>query len=113
MKISEALYKAAGHIEEYGWYQGYFWPDHEVGWEPPYVWGDSCCVLGAIAVVEEVDPINQDTEAMKFLADHLGLKGVVSGSARVADWNDMSMRTKDEVLTALRGAAQRAERLGR
>ena len=54
MKISETLDRAADHIEQHGWHQGYFWPNdgHELGY-PPYVDGDPCCALGAIAVVEE------------------------------------------------------------
>jgi hypothetical protein len=67
-------------------------------------------VLGAIAVVGGVDPVHEDTVAMRYLAEHLGLNG---RSSRVADWNDMGERTKEEVLAALRGAALRAERAGK
>jgi len=108
VRISETLYKAADHIEQNGWYQGYFWPRPDIGWEPPYVDGDPCCALGAIAVVEDVNPHGVDTEAMKYVAEHVGL-----GTASFADWNDDPDRTKDEVLVALRGAAERAERAGR
>ena len=109
MKISETLDKAADHIVTHGWYQGYFWPNdgHELGY-PPYVDGDPCCALGAIAVVEEMDQVLVYSEPMRFVGEHLGLK-----PAEVADWNDMPYRTKEEVLAALRGAAKRAEVLGK
>jgi len=109
MKISETLYKAADHIERRGWHQGYFWPGEKEAFEPPYVEGDPCCALGAIAVVENRDPVHETTAAMDYLAEHLGYKM----AAFVADWNDMGSRTKDEVLAALRGAALRAEKAGR
>ena len=114
MKISETLYKAAEHIEAHGWYQGYYWPHPKDRIEPPYVQGDPCCALGAIAVVEDSDPM-YDTDAMKELADYLGIGvGLILGkSAGVADWNDTAGRTKEEVLAALRGAALRAEKAGR
>jgi hypothetical protein len=108
MKISETLDKAADHIVAHGWYQGYYWPTGETLWEPPYTEGDPCCALGAIAVVEGVDPANDVTDAMEFLAQHLG-----ETATGVADWNDAGSRTKDEVLAALRGAAERAKVLGR
>ena len=112
MKISETLYKAAEHIEVHGWYQGYFWPHEGLG-DPPYTQGDPCCALGAISVVEDSDPVQHDTPAMRELADYLGAKDPLGGSAPVAEWNDTPLRTKEEVLAALRGAALRAERAGK
>ena len=109
MKISETLDKAADHIVVNGWWQSYYWPttSHILG-EPPYVDGDPCCALGAISVVEEVRPTRVTTDAMHFLGGTLGMSGVA-----VADWNDAPGRTKDEVLAALRGAAERARVLGK
>jgi hypothetical protein len=109
VRISETLYRAADHIEQNGWYQGYFWPIPRYAAEAPYTAGDPCCAMGAIAVVEDVDPVCQTPDAMRYLAEHLGYEF----AARVADWNDMPERTKDEVLAALRGAAERAERAGK
>ena len=110
MKISKVLSKAADHIEKHGWYQGYYWPSPtDYKWrEPSYTEGDPCCALGAIAVVEGRDPVHEETAAMEFLAEHIG-----ETTAGVADWNDAGSRTKDEVLAALRGAAERARVLGR
>lgn len=109
MKISETLYRAAEHIETYGWHQGYYWPHSDrLSIEPPYIDGDPCCALGAIAVVEGADPTIDTTGAMEELADYVG-----ETPAGVADWNDAGSRTKEEVLAALRGAALRAERAGR
>jgi len=108
VKISETLYKAADHIDQNGWYQGWFWPGEWVG-VPPYVDGEPCCMLGAIHLVEGSDPERDEPPAMQYLADHLGMRYAAAAAA----WNDMSHRTKDEVLVALRGAAERAERAGR
>ena len=109
MKISETLDKAADHIVEHGWHQGFYWPTvgHALG-EPEYVEGDPCCALGALSVVEGVNVYAGLTMAMGFLGQHLGMNAM-----SIADWNDTPERTKDEVLAALRGAAKRAEVLGK
>jgi hypothetical protein len=112
VKISETLYKAAEHIEMHGWHQGYFWPHHDRTFtfeEPPYTDGDPCCAIGAIGVVEGVDPANVTTDAMEALKTFLGFDFI----SHVPDWNDSKGRTREEVLAALRGAALRAEKAGR
>ena len=109
MKISKVLSRAADHIEEHGWFQGYFWPADDYLWsDAPYTDGDPCCAIGAVAVVEGVDPVAFDTEAMQFVAGHLAMT-----TARFTDWNDDPKRTKEEVLAILRAASERAKRLDR
>jgi len=105
VKVSKVLRKAADHIETYGHHKGYFWPDGE-SFDAPYTAGDPCCALGAIAVVEGVDPTIFDTEAMQFVADHLAMT-----TPRFADWNDS--HSDVEVLAILRAASEQAKRLGR
>lgn len=57
------------------------------------------CVMGAISVAKDGDPFSvfTDDPPGKLLASYVHMQPV--------HWNNMPERTKDEVVTALRGAA--------
>jgi len=103
------LDKAADVIERNGWYQGSYF--NEVAGRAPA----DCpvCTYGAIhiAAFGEPTPVLETEEsamgeanrAVNVLRKYLGITSVG------AVWNDASDRTAEQVITALRGAAQ-AER---
>lgn len=90
--ISEALLRAAAHIEQFGWQRYMFGAANE-----------PCCLVGAIRVVLKI-PLEEH-------ADERVIKAIerVQKSSKIqslADWNDAQERTKEEVLNALRKAAE-------
>lgn len=87
MTAREILLAAADHLERYGWVKN-------MRGGP----GAPCCTVGAIAVACNNDePLY--SEACQVLREHLNVR-------RLTDWNDTRSRTADEVITAMRAAAE-------
>ena len=92
MTTREVLLKAADIIEEKGWYQGnMIGPKGEL------------CMLGALNVASDysLEYFNVRT----VVRDHLHIS-VKDKSFSLSNWNDAPERTKEEVIAALRGAAE-------
>lgn len=88
MTAAENLRAAADYIEEYGWFQG--------GYKDA---NGRVCMLGALA---EIAPGQTSDGEEGFLEE-------VIGSPFLGLWNDVRHRTQDEVLDALRAAADLAD----
>ncbi len=90
------LLDAAKYIEKYGWTQGGFFsqPHSDLDKRPACAWG----AIGSVAEWED----KLTTKAYMLLYRHLGCKG----GCGVPKWNDTPGRTKEQVVAALRGAAQ-------
>lgn len=130
MPVAKVLDQAATWLEAHGWTQEAYGLMDGVPWDPDVTYErepECCCALGAIALVggfklgeeglicsgvellnwlgverpEDPDVPWTDSELWEYVVD------------RVSFWNDDSDRTKQDVVTALRGAAQWAQRLGR
>lgn len=86
MSVAKTLLKAADYIEKHGWCQGKWRND-----------AGEVCAYGAISSVERCGLVRSGA------AWRLGrFLNVVS----VAGWNDQPDRTKEEVIAALRAAAE-------
>ena len=98
---AQILEDAAAIIECNGWYQGNLaggaWTVAG-GWYEAIEAGAPCCILGAINVAA----------GEGVFMDPWPLGEFVTGNPSPGVWNDAPGRTKEEVLTALRDAAQRA-----
>lgn len=104
--VSQVLSGAADYIDKHGWVQGQMQDTK-----------GRCCAVGAIAVAasevseENVWAIRSDAEnrLARTLVDEetLSIAGDVLGRFDlIVRWNDESGRTKDEVVQALRQAAE-------
>ena len=94
MNVSDYLNKAADIIEEKGWIQGDFETE------------DGVCVNRAITLVTWSDrgrpmDIELSDQVRRALREYLS-----SAPLSLYKWNDKPGRTKEEVLAALRGAAE-------
>jgi hypothetical protein len=87
------LLNGAQHIREHGWCQGMEYAKR----------GRAACLVGAIYRNGEI-PIRRLDVARKCVANFLGLNG--DPAMAVVLWNDAGGRTKEEVITALEGAAK-------
>jgi hypothetical protein len=112
----QLLLDSADRLERCGWGQGKYWPDACI--ETPYVEGDLCCALGALAVGFGVDTYqcaNWAFTARPVLALAIDtLAAEINAECAdgehapdVAAWNDDPERTATEVITAMRSAAGR------
>jgi hypothetical protein len=111
----DAFRGAADVIRENGWYQGeYYWPTDDL---PPA----KCpvCVLGAVLVAtvgvpqhlhDEDEGCDETCFPLQWLATFMSRSGYCDSDVLgIADWNDESERTVDEVLDLLERAAKAAE----
>lgn len=108
------LREAAGLIRTHGVWRGEYWPEAaNTHHQFPYIAGDPCCALGALAVAAELtrvswadsafhDSSSLITRAAEALAATVGLP-----VDQVPDWNDDPDRTPIEVITALEDTADR------
>lgn len=100
MTIAQILRAAAWRIEALGWRQ--------------YAAGDESgpnCAVGALRNVGAT--WLQSVDASKALLRYLGLPTQASDAQNayaIAGWNDKMTRTKEDVVAALRGAADAHER---
>jgi len=103
------LDKAADVIERNGLHKGTYASGALVGGGA--FTDKCCCARGAINMAANGNNPWETSEASELAHDalctYLGISGNVDQS--VADWNDNEYRTAEQVITALRGAAQ-AER---
>ena len=116
MKTRERLVAAADLIEENGWKQGAYGGFRN----------DCHCAAGAIKDADPSDPYPDAGELRRFKTppgkaikrfaqflletgktDHAPVKGETDWHDTVVKWNDRRVRTKNEVLTALRGASKK------
>jgi hypothetical protein len=88
---SEILLKAAEHLERHGWRQG----DYGTLNEP-------CCAHGAMFAVTDFHA----DESARIEAKRMFSRFI---NAPSIDWNDAPGRTANEVIAALRGAANNEE----
>lgn len=124
MKPSEILDKAADIIVRDGWHQGsYFETDPNATAEEDAELAKTapCCQDGAIlrAVYGTAWPTTwqhgeSDPKKEKMAADEymIGYVKKAYGVGSPIAWNDRSTTTKDDVVTALRGAANNAREAG-
>lgn len=111
---AKLLVTAADRIEQCGLFQGEYWPINP-GEHTGYVNGDPCCALGALAVAANFEDVPRADTALDTLPE-LGLaidalaERIDSSSGRepaqISAWNDHPERTRLEVASALRAAAQ-------
>lgn len=95
---ADVLRAAARYIEEHGWTQAAY-EDEERG---------HVCVLGSINAVTTGVPTIHDEQGVGNAAE-LALEEFL-GDRSAVRWNDEAKRTEQEVLAALRAAADRADR---
>jgi hypothetical protein len=114
MNAIEVLFRAADHIETYGWHQGTSYadvPDGEPTANYPGFKISACCTIGAFGVVLDGVPTGLEnklySEARQILMDYLWLDQECNLS--VAQWNDLPGQTKGNVVSALRAAARAAD----
>lgn len=111
MTTKEILLAAAEYIEKHGWQQyqyggryrhGYFL-DGQYRHEHFAATGDGpACLAGAIGSVTGKPP-NLDGDVLR------AVDTVIGGRFIVSHWNDAPGRTKEEVIAALRAAAETVE----
>lgn len=87
----KAYWLAADDLDANGWLQG-FWGDKD----GPH------CLLG---VISKYAPMGKWQDLLRGLASQIGVKDDGSGSLLIK-WNNDPVRTKDEVVSALRSAAR-------
>ena len=108
-ETAAVLDRAADIVEKNGLHKGTFASGALIGGGA--FTDKCCCARGAINMAANGNNPWETSEAGELAHDalckYLGISGRVDQS--VADWNDDEDRTADEVLAALRGAAQ-AER---
>lgn len=102
-----ALLEAANVIEAQGWTQGYYW-DEEQARDGVSKHLCRVCAMGALHIAIYGSP---DTRALQeqqggVLSDCLQAIRKVIGRAMIAAWNDDDGRTEEEVVSALRRAAE-------
>lgn len=109
-QIRVALLRAADYIEQHGWHQGGAYK----GFCPQGNETPPACAYGAIRValledmhVEHVGYANLNA-ACRVVEDYLQLPEQ-KHYRRLPLWNDARDRTKDDVIAALRGAAESLE----
>lgn len=99
MTPAELLLAAADHLEQKGWCRETFCNSN-----------GECCVIGAIQFAasgraNRLAKTKKVIAALRKLADAIGL-GSVPSLGDIKAWNDSLSRTKEEVIAALRQAAQ-------
>lgn len=111
-ETADILDEAANVIERNGWIQGDYVNQRQIedGKGP----GDcACCARGAINTAAGGSPYNDyllvAIEASNAVETWLTNSGAIGETLSLVEWNDKDGRTADDVITALRGAAQ-AER---
>jgi hypothetical protein len=115
-RAQQLLLDSADRLERFGWRQGEYWPNACIA--SPYVEGDPCCALGALAVgfgVDTYDCANWAFTARPVLALALDtLATEINADCAdgehapdVAAWNDDPERTATEVIAAMHHAAGR------
>jgi hypothetical protein len=103
MTTREVLLAAADHIERFGWQQRYFGTP-----------GKPCCLLGAISVAAGNraggHAVNSSSADAERAADRRIMQYLRSTHRAIdlVTWNDSPGRTAEEVIAALRGAAEEA-----
>jgi hypothetical protein len=106
--VREALLAAAEEIEQRGWYQGnwYSGSSEYAHLQPPWC---PKCVQGALcqAVTGWPVPIVDAAGFDLYIASLLVLEQVL-GVSELGSWNDSEARTQDQVVAALRTAAEQA-----
>ncbi|HZD14894.1 MAG TPA: hypothetical protein VE196_07155 [Pseudonocardiaceae bacterium] len=120
LHASALLERAADRLAGHGWQQGGYWPDSYV--YAPYVEGDPCCALGALAVAAGLNTYQETTVALLTSRPGLALALAVDAltievnrdlrdgewhAPDIADWNDDPARTAGEVIDAMRATARR------
>lgn len=111
IKTADVLDRAANIIERNGWYQGSYFDRYALDGErspndcPVCTLGALNVALGALNPSHDVD-LNGPAEMA--LRRYLNLDDS-DGADSLADWNDRRCRTAEQVVAALRAAAQ-AER---
>jgi hypothetical protein len=102
MTPQDVLIKAAKLLEANptAWIQKYV-ARSKGGWPEKANNPNACswCALGAIAKVQNLpDAPQEHNPAAKLLASHLGVN--------IVEWNDHTLRTREEVIEGLRSAAE-------
>jgi hypothetical protein len=95
------LNRAADIIETCGLWKGEPWPYSA----DPYRTGQPCCTVAAIDIAAgrgDFDPENWDFNPELRLLDVIGQRSNIAG------WSDAPERTADDVVAALRAAAELA-----
>lgn len=98
MSVADNLNKAADLIEQRGWVRGALIDAH-----------NRMCIRGAINMARTGDPVGWDTHAEdRAVAEFLNLPEITfqSRANDLAIWNNKKERKQEEVIAALRGAAQ-------
>lgn len=122
MKPSDVLDKAAEIIIRDGWYQGEYFetPDDPADRDQANRTAP-CCQAGAISRAahgvawligwDAVDRAESHARyrAERYMRDYIRAR---YGTRSSVEWNDTVARDADEVVTALRGAAEEARRAG-
>lgn len=105
---AEKVRAAADYIERVGLHKGQsfesapVYVEGVVDYGPNLARGERCCTWGALRS-HDVDPVVIETVADSILATF------GSREYDITDWNDREERTADEVVTALRKAADTLE----
>lgn len=105
MDEREVLLRAADLIESKGWCKDFSALDADLNEVDP--WSDSACVFCAVGAIESVaangyadfDGLTLSNGAIDRLSRALGARNVIR-------WNDEDGRTQEEVVAALRKAAE-------
>jgi hypothetical protein len=95
-QVAADLRAAADLLEHEGWTQGQF-QDEETGCR---------CAAGALEAAAEEEISGRWLDGIAALTQQLGIS---PGPISLYRWNDTPGRTADEVIAALRAAADRAE----
>lgn len=97
---AEILAKSADVIVERGWHRGNYKDPH----------GSAVCLLGAISVAagEEPHVIGSPEAPAEAAAAIIAFEDWLGSDMDLADWNDEIAEDADEVITALREAAELA-----
>jgi hypothetical protein len=122
MTPQEILTRAADHLERVGLYKGDFYDSRDKASQYAEraitteviseVQDKPCCALGAIYAVtpamprERIDILGDVERASRLLARHISPE---YDTADIPTWNDWTNRTKEDVVAALRAAAQLEE----
>lgn len=112
LDLEDVLRQAAEVLEVNGWFRGDF---YDTDW-PGSSYEAPVCALGAIRVAAGEPPAFDNVvakDAAAWLAEHVDptavdCTDVAAVAGLVGFWNDAPERTVDEVLTALREAADQA-----
>jgi hypothetical protein len=122
-KVVALLFGAAELVQRRGWIREQYWPDAFD--DQPYVLGDPCCTVGAIAAVaganvyEDVQRMLRDDAstvatavaavAIELFGPQCALLDSHGLNVAVGAWNDTDVRTGTEVAAVLCSAAERLD----